>query len=318
MTLGTVIDPKLGGHAQSIGGATSSPPFPEEFDWRYYAGRHEDLRRLTAAQLAEHYEQYGRGEGRCASPAAWRENFVQLIPDREPVLEIGPFFQPVVRGENVRYFDVFGAAELSDRARAHGADPSKVPSVIHYVSATCELSAVPDRFGAVVSSHCIEHQPDLIKHLADVAELLPERGCYFLLIPDKRYCFDHFIAESTVAEVINAHVEQRRVHTLGSVIEHRTLTTHNDSGRHWRGDPVDPDGGATIAERTRIALREFDDARGSYIDVHAWQFTPASFREITSLLCELGYSSMQPVRVYDTGYGRNEFTAILQKAAPAS
>lgn len=318
MRLGTLIDATIGGRAPSASGTTMRPPFPEEFDWRYYSGRYEDLRAFTARQLADHYQQYGRDEGRCASPASLRENFVQLIPRVEPVLEIGPYFQPVLRGENVRYFDVFDAAELRARARLHGADPSNVPSLVHYVSATCDLSAVRDRFGAVVSSHCIEHQPDLIKHLSDVAELLPEQGCYFLLIPDKRYCFDHFIAESTVAGVINAHVEQRRVHTLGSVIEHRALTTHNDPGRHWRGDHADPIGGATIAERTRTALREFDDARGSYIDVHAWQFTPASFREITSLLCELGYSSMRPVRVYDTGYGRNEFTAILQKAAPAS
>jgi hypothetical protein len=230
------------------------------------------------------------------------------------VLEIGAFHHPAVRGENVRYFDVLDAAGLRERATQIAYDPTHIPAVVHYVSATGDLSSVPDTFAAAVSSHSIEHQPDLIRHFHDVANLLSEKGCYFLLIPDKRYCFDHFIDESDLAEVLQAHVERRRVHALWSVIEHRALTTHNDPSRHWRGDHSEPNFGATVAERTQAAFDEFAAARGSYLDVHAWQFTPASFRHITAALCKLSYSSMQPVRVYDTPYGRNEFTAILQKS----
>ncbi|HVK82191.1 MAG TPA: hypothetical protein VM915_16430 [Verrucomicrobiae bacterium] len=51
----------------------------------------------------------------------------------------------------------------------------------------------------------------------------------------------------------------------------------------------------------------------TYIDTHAWQFVPDSFREITRLLYELGYSSLKPLRVYDTAHGWNEFYAVLEK-----
>ena len=93
---------------------------------------------------------------------------------------------------------------------------------------------------AVFSSHCIEHQPDLVRHLQEVANLLEPDGAYFLLIPNKLYCFDHFIAETSVADVMLAHHLGHRVHTLASVIEHRALTTHNDPSRHWLGDHADP------------------------------------------------------------------------------
>jgi SAM-dependent methyltransferase len=298
-------------------GTEEEKSIPAEFDWRFYRACYRDLRTFDPEQLAAHYQQYGKKEGRCASAAAIRENFIKLIPDSGAVLEIGPFYHPVTSGDKVRYFDVLDSAGLKMRAETIGADPKNIPSLIHYVSPTGELSSVPDRFEAVISSHCIEHQPDLIKHLQDVAELLVDRGCYFLLIPNKRYCFDHFIDETTIADVIDAHVEHRRVHALRSVIEHRALTTHNDAARHWRGDHADPDYGLTIAERTRRALGEFTAASGNYIDVHAWQFTPESFREITALLCRLGYSSMRPLRVYDSPYGTHEFTAILQKCAVA-
>jgi len=279
----------------------------------FYRDRHDDLRTFDPEKLAKHHQQYGRHKGRCSSPAALRENFLKLIPKSGAVLEIGPFCQPVTSGNNVRYFDVLDSTGLKRRALTIGADPKNIPSIIHYVSPIGDISSVADRFNAVVSSHCIEHQADLIKHLHDVSELLPEKGRYYLLIPDKRYCFDHFIAESTIADVIDAHIEHRRIHTLRSVIEHRALTTHNDPARHWRGDHNDPDYSSTIVERARRALAEFTAAGGNYVDVHAWQFTPESFREITALLCELGYSSMRPQRVYETQYGRNEFTAILQK-----
>jgi SAM-dependent methyltransferase len=287
---------------------------PDEFDWQFYGAQHKDLRAFNAEQLKAHYGQYGQHEGRCSSPAALRENFVKMIPSREPVLEIGPFHSPVVRGANARYFDVLDSEGLRRRARDIGSDPKNVPTLIHHVSPTGDLSAVSERFAAVVSSHCIEHQPDLIKHLRDVARLLREQGCYFLLIPDKRYCFDHFIAESTIAQIVEAHMEHRSTHTLRSVIEHRALTTHNDPARHWRGDHADPDYRTSIAARTQAAAAEFAAAQGRYIDVHAWQFTPDSFREIMTLLCELGYSSMRPLRVYGACHGRNEFTAVLQKS----
>jgi hypothetical protein len=48
--------------------------------------------------------------------------------------------------------------------------------------------------------------------------------------------------------------------------------------------------------------------------VHAWQFTPGSFRELLGMLHAGGDSPLRPLRVYETPHGRNEFTAILEAA----
>jgi hypothetical protein len=285
---------------------------PAEFDPVLYRRSYADLAGMSDSQLRDHYFSNGIKEGRIASCAGERQNFLRLVPLGNSVLEIGPFCNPCLVGDRVRYFDVLDKAGLISRAQAIGFDHSRVPN-IDYVSPTGDLSVISERFESVLSSHCIEHQPDLIRHLNDVANLLHRNGLYFLLIPDKRYCFDHFIRESTIADVIDAHFSRRIRHTAKSVIEHRALTTHNDPGRHWRGDHGHPFTTEGI-QRVRDAIKEFDSNRDSYIDVHAWQFTPESFRGVTEQIDRLGFAPVRPLRIYQTLFGSNEFCAILQRS----
>ena len=239
-----------------------------------------------------------------------RNAFVGLIPLTSSVLEIGPFAQPVLRGPHVRYVDVLSTEDLRKRARALGMDETKVPT-ISWVSNGSDLSVVNDTFDAVVSSHAIEHQPDFVGHLNQVADLLKPDGRYYVLVPDHRYCFDHFLTPSTVAQVIGAHLENRAVHTLSSVVEHRALTTHNDPVRHWAGDHGDPN--ENRASRIASAIQEISDADGAYIDVHAWYFTPRSFREVITDLHATKHISLSVQRMFPTRPNSNEFWAILQK-----
>lgn len=284
---------------------------PQEFEAQSYRAAYSDLAMMSVSQLFEHFEMYGRNEGRTATPVAHRDAFIQLFSSAPSVLEIGPFCNPALTGSNVSYFDIMGSTALTMRAREIGLRQISVP-YINYVDHSGDLTVVDRKFTAVFSAHCIEHQPDLIHHLKQVENLLERDGAYFLAIPDKRYCFDHFIAESTLADVVAAHVECRRVHRLGSVIEHRALTTHNDCTRHWNGEHVDPGYEGSILARTQAAIQEYESSLGGYVDVHAWQFTPASFRCLLNQVFLLGYTKLQPVRVYDTPHGSNEFMAVLK------
>lgn len=289
--------------------AASSTAFPPEFDPAFYRAKYRGLWLRGDAALREHYEKKGRSQGRIATPAVPRENFIKLVPQHS-VLEIGPFTNPVMRGPHVRYFDLMTREQLIERAKTIGLAPEAIPDVIDFVSPSGDLSVVDRKFSAVISSHCIEHQPDLLHHLGQVEEILEDGGCYFLLIPDKRYCFDHFLPESTIAEIIGAQREQRKVHTLADVIKCTALTAHNDAVAYWNGEPgerpMDP-------QRIQTAIRAYDDAKGKYIDVHSLYFTPASFREIMAMLYELGLTRLKPERVYDTPVNWNEFCAILRK-----
>ena len=287
----------------------NSCELPPEFDPACYRRNYVDLAGMSDDELYTHWVMYGIGEGRTASSAATREKFVSLIPVGEAVLEIGPFYSPRLIGDHVRYFDVLDKAGLIARAKATGLDYTQVPD-IDFVSPTGDLSVVSSSFRFLFSSHCIEHQPNLVCHLNQVARLIDRGGLYFLIIPDKRYCFDHFLPESTIADVIDAHLTRRTAHTARSVIEHRVLTTHNDPLRHWQRNHGTP---SLDLRKIVGALAEIEASGGKYVDVHAWQFTPNSFRTIINTIGDMRLAPLRPLRVYQTPFGRFEFCAVLHR-----
>lgn len=279
---------------------------PAMFDPAWYRGQSPALAALDDDALSDHFRDIGRANGLTGSPAAVRETLLKLAAASPSILEIGPFDRPLLRGDKVRYLDMIDTDGLRSRAAAiPGRDPARVPSIDHVGS----LDIVDARYAALLSSHAIEHQPDLLRHLQAAERVLEPGGAFFLIIPDKRYCFDHFLAESTIAGVLGAYEERRMRHTLQSVIEHRALTTHNDTLRHWQGDH-----GAVREGRVAMALEQYAAAGGDYLDVHAWYFTPDSFRAILRRLGKLELLGLEAT-VYDTPYGRNEFCAILRKPA---
>jgi SAM-dependent methyltransferase len=283
---------------------------PAEFDCDDYRLYNPDLSGLSDRALAEHYAAFGAVEGRRANSIASRADFAALIPHNAEALEIGPFHNPLLRGRRTKYFDVLSREVLIERAASLDIHDSDVPD-INFVSSTGDLTIVDKDFDFILSSHCLEHQPDLVTHLQNVERLLRPGGRYFLLVPDQRYCFDHFIAESTLAGVLAAYEERRTLHTLESVLEHRVLTTHNESHRHWAHDH-----GVYLEDyvaRTRAALEEYRSAAGSYIDVHAWYFTPANARVVLSALRALELTQLEIERLYPTRMGANEFWLVLRK-----
>jgi hypothetical protein len=284
---------------------------PPELDLAVYREHNVDLQKCDDQQLLKHYELQGRYEGRAANIAATRDGFLKLTAGAESALELGPFCNPLLTGDKVMYFDVLDREQLRSRARSLGLSDSQCPH-IDFVSAVGDLSIINRKFDIVFSSHAVEHQPNLIKHFRDVASLLDPGGRYFLIVPDKRYSFDHFIAESTIADVLGAHLEGRVIHTASNVLEHRLLLTHNDPGRHWRGDHSDASCGQ-IVQNAHNAIREWETCFGQYIDVHAWKFTPESFRCIVSLLRQIGVTTFSVERIYSTTYGSIEFRAVLKK-----
>jgi SAM-dependent methyltransferase len=279
-----------------------------EFDAAYYTTRYADLSHMSAQEAADHFVDHGIKEGRQGHPRGSRPTFVEHIVFLNSILEIGPFNAPIARGDNVRYLDVLDAAQLRSRAEACGLDPNGCPNEIHYIG---DIADINDTFEGVISSHCIEHQPDLIHHLNGVARLLPVGGFYFLYIPDKRFCFDHFLPESTIAEVVQAHEDRRESHLLRSVIEHHALVTHNDARRHWAGDHGTESLDSRVS-RINWAIEHYRNAK-EYIDVHTWYFTPDNFWEITSTLHRCNLSPLKPVAVYPTLRDELEFFAILRR-----
>ncbi|MFG7489383.1 methyltransferase domain-containing protein [Methylorubrum rhodesianum] len=169
---------------------------PLEVEPDFYRLIHDDLKHKSDEEIVAHFREIGRLNGAVGSPAAHRAGFIKTLPDDVDILEIGPFTKPVIRGPRVKYFDVLDRKGLVERAKSIGFEMNGVVE-IDYVSPIGNLEIVPScSFDCVFSSHCIEHQPDLIRHLNHVSRILRDGGRYYLIVPDKRYCFDHFLEAS--------------------------------------------------------------------------------------------------------------------------
>lgn len=284
---------------------------PKEFDAELYVRDYSDLNGYSPEQAINHYQLHGRAEGRRAALLSRAEDFVSFIKRSEdgPILEIGPFCNPQFRGEGVYYLDYLDAESLRNVAIAHGLPPENVPEVIHF---TQGLRGINQIFSAVFSSHSLEHQPDLVEHFAGVASVLHAGGRYYAVIPDKRYCFDAFLPESTIAGVLQAHHEHRTLHTLENFLLMSVLQSHNEAHRHWRNDHGVFDS-ASAPLRIKGAFDLYQSMPGQYLDAHAWRFTPDSFRLVMSILHAIDLCGLRLVRLYETVQDRFEFCAVLEK-----
>lgn len=181
---------------------------------------------------------------------------------------------------------------------------------IHFV--TKNIGEINEKFDLVVSSHLIEHQTNFIKHLQDIEKILNNDGYYLLIIPDKRYCFDHYIETTSLAEILNSYFLDNKLHTMKSVIEHRCYTTHNDCVKHWNGEH----GTLNIdTQKINLAIKEYENSikNNIYIDVHSLQFTPQTFKEIIQKLKELTLINLVVHKLYCTLKNNIEFIVVLQK-----
>lgn len=245
---------------------------------------------------------------RALPTATLRKDLIDLAKKEPSVLEIGPYYCPALQGDHVYYADVLSKNDLIEKARHDGVPPNGIPD-IHFVTNGGDLSIIDRKFTAVYSAHCIEHQPDLVRHFRQVRDLLHDGGHYYLVIPDKRYCFDHFARESSVSDIIAAQGDT--IHPFMTVVEQFALFTHNDPRRHWLNDHADPGYENGMSDRARGAIDAFQKANGDYIDLHRWRFLSSNFAQLIECLREKGLIRLKAQQVNETPRDLFEFTAIL-------
>ena len=258
--------------------------FPsDQFSLEEYRLNNFDLSSLSDAQLAEHYKEYGKKEGRVISCIGNKQDFLNLLLGKTPLLEIGVFDAPSLdflaqSGDTplIHYGDYLGRDDLIARASQVGRNPHSVPEIRWVLADGYEQIDVD--YDAVVSHHCVEHQPDLVAHLWDIKSILKPGGWYLFSIPHKNHCFDYFIQESTIVDVLTAYYLRYKKPSFKSVLEHRVFTSHS----FWDG--VSPYNSEIphMKNRFQLAFDEFCD--NEYVDAHCWQFTPCSFQKIIQQL----------------------------------
>jgi len=287
--------------------------FPAEYDKDTYLAAHNDLRNagLDDEGLEGHYNRHGRSEGRKVNLINSRKDFISLIPGNCEILEIMPGYSPVMTGPGISYFDTEDRSQLMAGAAPLNVATAPIPE-IDFVSPDGDMSGIKRKFDIIVSSHNIGRHPDLVRHLHQLGNLLKPGGSVFCIIPDKRYCHNHYNNDASITNILASHHEQRSRHSLQDILAHTVTTTHADAPRHWRGKHGDPY--KQITKRSAMTLKEYgkDNSNIRLRDVDAHLFTPGSFATIVELLNKVGLTKLQVLRNYHTLVNRQEFYVVMQ------
>lgn len=235
-------------------------------------------------------------------------------------LEIGPLHSPIVTADvaDVCYVDVFSQDQLrANYAHDSNVDLGEIPE-IHFVLSGPEgvrpLSeavrpAAP--FAWVVASHVVEHVPDVISWLAEIAEVLDDGGQLLLAVPDRRFSFDILRPSTTVGQMLQAHNLRETRPSVRAVYDALRSAVTVGAGDAWRG--VIPGDEARVHDLAGT-MDQVQRARdGHYVDSHVWTFTPSSFVEQVAELGRLELCDFVVEKVVPTAENDLEFYAVLRR-----
>ena len=236
-------------------------------------------------------------------------------------LEIGPLHNPSVREEHgrVEYLDVFSREQLLANYADHAnVDPDRIPEVHHaLMDDTGRVRSIPETldgvepFDWVMASHVIEHVPDVVGWLDQVAQVTVDDGALVLVVPDRRYCFDVHRPGTTVGQLLAAHEAGDVVPSVRAVYDYKRGHVGTNAPALWRGEVPGYDKRLYTLEQV---VEQVDRARrGEYIDAHVWTFTPGTLLEQVVELRRLGLAAWRVESLVPTRRDSNEFFAVLRR-----
>lgn len=219
-------------------------------------------------------------------------------------VEIGPSHSPLApkrEGYQVQVIDHMSRAQLVAKYTGHNVNLDNIEEVDFVWSGQsfADLTGRPKHYDWAIASHVIEHTPDLIGFLNDCDSLLKDQGVLSLVIPDKRYCFDHYRPITGLARIIDSHYRQDKIHSPGTAAEYFLNVVSRNGQIAWAAGMDGP---------LRF-VHSLDDAVSNmrrvlqdklYLDLHSWCFTPHSFRLIIHDLCSLGLIALREIDFFPT------------------
>lgn len=228
-------------------------------------------------------------------------------------IEIGPSHRPIAtkkEGYMVHIIDHMSREQLITKYKDHPVNLENIEEVdfVWRGENYSELTGKHKYYDWIVASHVIEHTPDLIGFLNDCDTILKDDGVISLVVPDKRYCFDHYRPITGISKIIDSHFQKTTIHTPGTVVEYFLNVVSKAGNIAWSSGAT---GKYSFVHSLEDALQEMKSVlnENAYLDVHAWCFVPHSFRLIVHDLFCLGFIPFQEVDFLPTE--RSEFFITL-------
>jgi SAM-dependent methyltransferase len=238
-------------------------------------------------------------------------------------LEIGPLDKPrFAKGEfRVQYVDHASREDLVAKYATDDAMRDHLDEIVDvdfvWSGDTTLAQAVGDEapFDYVFASHVMEHAPDLIGWLREIAAVLRDGGLLCLAVPDKRLCFDVNRGLTEIGDLVDAHLRGLRAPGYRQIWDFHSKIVEVDAAALWAGtadysgqwrQDLDPDQWAY-----ELCLKHRDT--GEYIDGHCQVFTPASFLDVYAHLVALDLIDYRIATFVPSAPGTIEFRVVLEK-----
>jgi hypothetical protein len=229
-------------------------------------------------------------------------------------LEIGALHHPIVDRSDAKvlYVDHADTASLHAKYEAD-ADVGTMVDVDVVWGDGVLADAVGERAPVdwVIASHVIEHVPNLVGWLDQLADVMRDGAVLSLAIPDKRYCFDIHRRETDPSDVVGAWLSDSRRPSLATVYEFYARNASVNAGHAWAGaygvEPVEDDVDRGLEWARKAATTD------EYVDVHCWTFTPESFVATLRTLFRIGLTSFRVVDFAPTVPKELEFFCALER-----
>ena len=245
------------------------------------------------------------------------EKLLKAVNQEARGIEIGPSHNPVApkrMGFRVSIIDTLSRDGLVEKYKSHGVNLDNIEEVDYVWRGERYPDLIGERnsFGWILASHVIEHSPDIVAFLRDCEDMLDSNGVLSLAVPDKRFCFDHFRPASGLANVLDSHFAKRVNHTSGSIVEFMINAVSKGGQIAWSADQPGDFKFLCGTDEVLAHLRQSLEAPVN-LDVHAWCFTPASFRLLIHDLNLLGLTTLRPILSFPTE--GHEFFVTLGKTS---
>ncbi len=233
-------------------------------------------------------------------------------------IEIGPSHNPIAPkkdGYKVHIIDHMSCEQLITKYTNHNVNLNNIEEVdfVWNGESFSELTGKSKYYDWIIASHLIEHTPDLIAFINNCDTILKDNGVISLVIPDKRFCFDHFRPITGISRIIDSHFQKPIIHSPGTVAEYYLNVVAKSGGIAWDAYTA---GTYRFVHTLEDALRGVESVINdkAYLDVHAWCFTPHSFRLIIHDLFNLGFIPFQELSFSPT-VGCEFFVTLSRKGS---
>jgi predicted SAM-dependent methyltransferase len=221
-------------------------------------------------------------------------------------LEIGAFFNPTVTKDEgrIEYLDHNSTEELRVGLAAHVPPGAFVPAVDHVVKSDEYYRFVDRRYDYVIANHVIEHVDNVVRWLVDLGKLLRPGGVIFLTVPDKKYNFDRYRADTQLSHLLADHFRGHCDHRERGV----DLVLYYDTA--YTGQPLDVKQKFDVEHLRRVYDEDTHPGRHNHV------FQSETF--VDRVLRPLQYMQLLPYTLLEfqpAPIHQGEFYVVLRQGA---